>query len=378
MDRGKPENTAVLLGSVQSPASRPDYAQRSLPPNSGGLFCCMGVEVTVSQTEGHRLGPRETVKDKRWHPVPVLPRTLPALLNQEFIRLDEEYPLALPELRKATTLLVGSDYSGEATESPYSVFSFLVTSLESLGRWEPARIHIRQAYLKDSRRMSFKRLGDGQKQRALRPLLEAANGLEGLSFSIAIAKRCKSIFADRTPLDLSNPQFSAFRKWKPLVLEKAFFVLHVIGVLLGGLAAPGQNTLWFTDEDSIAANDQRVRELTQLFAWITSQYLRFMLGNCRVGTTKSDDGSRQIEDFVAIPDLIAGALAEQLAAKTGDPEIAGVFWMHRPDFSDKTRNINWWFSDARKPLKRLFCVVDPTADGNGHLLSSFHFWDQAG
>jgi hypothetical protein len=225
--------------------------------------------------------------------------------------------------------------------------------------------------------MSFKRLSDGQRRLALTPLLKAANCLHGLSFSVALNKQCESVFAARPPLDLSNPEFAAYRKWKPAVLDKAFFAVHVLGVLLAGLAAPGQNVMWFTDEDSMAANDDRVRELTQLFAWISSQYLTFNLGHCRCGTSKSDDGSRQIEDFLAIPDMIAGALAEQMQLRIEDPsEFSTVFWMHRGDFSEKTREITWWFSDCRNPLKRLLCVVDPGADGRRHLLSWFHFHDQ--
>ncbi len=225
--------------------------------------------------------------------------------------------------------------------------------------------------------MSFKRLTDGQRRRALRPLLEAADALEGLSFSVALSKRCDTVFAARPPLDLSNPEFVAYRKWKPAVLDRAFFVLHVIAVLLGGLAAPGQNVLWFTDEDSIASNDDRLRELTNLFAWISSQYLEFDLGHLRCGTSRSDDGSRQLEDYLAIPDLIAGALAEQmLASESQKDRTSGIFWIHRPDYSSKTTAITWWFSDARHPLRRLFCVVDPSSDGSGHLLSWYHFHDQ--
>ncbi|MEI8196453.1 MAG: hypothetical protein WCI73_11130, partial [Phycisphaerae bacterium] len=77
--------------------------------------------------------------------------------------------------------------------------------------------------------MSFKGLSDGQKRRALVPLLMAANHLHGLSFSIAINKRCSSIFAASPPLDLSNPEFAAYRKWKTVVLERAFFICHVLG-----------------------------------------------------------------------------------------------------------------------------------------------------
>jgi len=163
--------------------------------------------------------------------------------------------------------------------------------------------------------MSFKRLADSQRRAALGPLLNAANNLDGLSFSIALNKACDTVFEASPPLDLSNPEFAPFRKWKPIVLDKAFFVLHVIGVMLGGLAATGQDVMWFTDEDSIAANDDRVRELTQLFAWIISQYLDFNLRHLRCGTSRCDDGSRQLEDFLAIPDI-----GRRFASRAGEAQ----------------------------------------------------------
>lgn len=223
--------------------------------------------------------------------------------------------------------------------------------------------------------MSFKRLNDGQRRRALIPFLQAANQLTGLSFSVAVNKKCKGFFEGATPLDLTNPEFARYRKWKVAVLEKAFFIVHVLGALLGGLADRGQDVFWFTDEDNIAANDDRIYELTSLFAWISSIYLDFDLGHLRCGTSRSDNGTRQLEDFLAIPDLVAGAIAEQMQASFLNPSTSGIFWMSRGDFSDKTRNITWWFSDAGQNLKRLLCTVDPVS-GGGHLLKWFHFKDR--
>ncbi len=313
----------------------------------------------------------------RWKSIPVESRTVIGLFAEEFARLDTTYLNSLPNLNKSSTLLMGADYSGEGGDSPYLVYSLILTSMESWAAWEQTRLQVRQEHFSDSRRMSFKKLGDGQRQRALLPILTAANSLAGLVFIVAVNRHCPSIFQSRLPLDLHNPQFAAYLRWKPHILEKAFFVLHLSGLLLAGFANPGQNVLWFTDEDAIAANDQRVSELTQLFVWVTSLYLTFSLGHCRCGTSRSDNGTLQIEDFLAIPDLVAGALAEQLAVRSADsPELSGVFWMRRDDFSEKTNRIMWWFSDASQPLKRLVCVVDPTRDGSGHRVSWYHFHDQ--
>ncbi len=311
-----------------------------------------------------------------WRYVETPQRTFIGLLNSEFLRLDAKYENSLPDLRSAETLILGSDYSGESSSAPYLVLSFLMTTLESWFEWEPERLKVRREYLSDSRRMSFKRLGDIQRRRALLPLLYAANSLDGLSFSVALNKRCDSVFEANPPLDLSNPDFADYRKWKPEILEKAFLIIHIFGVLLAGLAAPGQNAIWFTDEDNIAANDDRVKELTQLFAWISSSYLTFNLGHFRCGTSKCDDGTRQIEDMLAIPDLIAGAISEQLITRETQNLPNSIFWMHHGDFSNKTKNITWWFSDSSKPLKRLVCIVDPPENKKGHRLSWFHFYNQ--
>jgi hypothetical protein len=84
-------------------------------------------------------------------------------------------------------------------------------------------------------------------------------------------------------------------------------VVHIVSFFLAGLSRAHQNVIWITDEDEIAANDNRMRELTNLFGNISSHYLPHSMGHFRCGTMKSDDGSRQLEDLASIPDLVAGA-----------------------------------------------------------------------
>jgi len=312
----------------------------------------------------------------KWQSVPALSRNIFSVMNENFLKLDEDYEESLPNFQEAKTLLMGSDYSGDTAQAPYVVYSFLITSLEAWSKWEPKRVQVRQKFLSDHRRMSFKQLGDFQRQRALIPLLDAANSLEGISYTLAINKKSESFFSG-PPLDLKNPDFAPYGKWKIPILEKTFVIIHCLSFLLAGLAKKGQDVFWFTDEDNIAANNQRVRELTQLFGWISSFYLTFNLGHCRCGTSRCDDGSRQIEDFLAIPDLIAGALAEQLKLSSEDgQELSNFFWINRGDFSEKTKTITWWFSDCRQPLKRLVSIIDPKKDGHGHVVSWYHFHDQ--
>ena len=290
--------------------------------------------------------------------------------------LENKYSGIFPNLRSSGTLLAASDYSGESKDSSFIVFSFLLTTLDSWSQWEPKRVQVRDAHLSNSRRMSFKRLGDKQRQAALIPLLDAASTLEGISLSVAVHKSCDTIFND-PPLDLLNPDFAVYRAWKPKVLNKAFFAVHTLAFLLAGLGAPMQNFLWFTDEDSIAANGKRIGELTQLFAWIGTLYLPFMMGHFRCGTSKSDDGSRQLEDYIAVPDLVAGALSEQLNLPSPVCGNAGdIFWIYRPDMSNKTKTITSWLSNVSCPLKKLFVVVEQNPNNIGQMISCHHFYNQ--
>jgi len=283
-------------------------------------------------------------------------------------------PTSLPDLRPASTILITSDYSGEHSGAKYQVLSFLLADIERCQQWDQERMQLRAEFLSDKRRMSFKRLNDKQRHKALKPFLEAANNIPGLAFTVAVDSSIESLFAGPAPLDLDNPDFAAFQAWKPEILEKAFRTIHFVSFLLAGLSRPGQNVLWFIDEDSIAANPDRLRQLSNLFAWIASSYLTFDLGHLRCGTTQCDDGSRRIEDLAAVPDLIAGAISEQLQlVHNMSPDIPGVFWIHRGDFSAKTSLITWWLADTMKPLRRTFCLVGSAPNSTELTVSWFHF-----
>lgn len=299
------------------------------------------------------------------------------IIDEGIRKLVIRTPNSFPDLRSTSTILITSDYSGEHSGSRYQVLSILIADIEKGKQWDEERTKLRMEFLSDNRRMSFKGLNDQQRQRALKPFLEASNNIPGLVFTIAIDSTIKSLFEDPAPLDLNNPDFAAFKEWKPKILEKASRVVHFISFLLAGISRPGQNILWFTDEDSIAANPNRLRQLTNLFAWVASSYLTFDLGHLRCGTTQCDDGSLAIEDLAAIPDLIAGAVSDQLQlAHDVEPDIPGVFWIHRGDFSEKTSFITWWLADTTKPLKRVLCLLDRVPNSTSINVSWFHFHNQ--
>jgi len=298
-------------------------------------------------------------------------------IDKEITMMLEKNPTSMPDFRQTETLLITSDYSGSQAGSKYQVLAFMITSLEEFNKWEPERRKLRTKYLSDNRRISFKGLNDTQKQKILKPFLTTADMMSGLVLSVAIDKKIKTLFDGKSPLNLDNPDYSIFKAWKPKGLENALKTVHFLSFLLSGIARPLQNVVWFSDEDEIAANPERIKQLTNIVAWVISTYLDFNLGHLRCGTTKSDDGSNQIEDLTAIPDMVAGAISEQVNLETVElPKISKVFWLHRDDYSEKTSFITWWLTNTNKPLKKIFCYIDSVENSEITKVSFFHFYNQ--
>lgn len=275
-------------------------------------------------------------------------------------------PEFLPDLQSGQTIWISSDYSGDHKKASFKSISFLFADLESCYTWEGLRKKIREKHLPDERRMSFKRLGDKFRDEALLPFLSAADTIPGLSVTILIDKRIKSFFTGPGSIDMTHPELTEMQHWKPEVLEKLLRILHFAAFFLSGLSRPGQDVLWVTDDDSIAPNDERVAEVTHLFGNIVSHYLEHDLRHLKFGTaSKTDDGSKAIEDLISVPDLIAGALV-QIASIM---KLQGCFPGSQISIAlpenalRKTKNIMRWFSDKSQHLKRAVYVIEPSGEG---------------
>lgn len=299
-----------------------------------------------------------------------------SIINSDFCLMQEKYPNSLPIFQTSSGIIIASDYSGENEKSPYQVFSFLLVGIDECLEWNEVRNGFRKEYFPNDRRMAFKNLNDNQRRQALSPFLKLANQLPGFLFTIAIDKTIDTLFEGKAPIDLGNQEFHDFKTWKPKVLEKAFRIVHFAAFLTAGFSFPNQNILWFSDEDSVVANFPRLTQLTNIFASVLSGYVNHNLAHIRFGTTNNDDGTLIIEDLTSIPDLVAGAISEQLILSQEEPEFQNVFWLMRPDFTRKTSLITRWLSDVNYPLKRCFFVVRSQPPPNLFNVSWFHFHNQ--
>jgi hypothetical protein len=264
----------------------------------------------------------------------------------------------LPEL-SGSSLYVTSDYSGYDSKSKYFVISILVADLDNSKRWEYFRRSVRSIYMADGRRMSFKKLNDANRLKALVPFLEASDEIEGLCLSIGIRKEIKNLYIDKKAFESVRNKGVLKGNWSAKSLENMFRIVHFISIVIAGLVKPNQNICWISDEDEILANPTRSSDVAGLISAFTSMYVEHNLGELGVGTTRLDEGDRLEEDFAAIADLAAGAISEMLT-KVGNTNPSCSFYDNTahelPDnLSKKTEVILAWLGDDCRRLKK--CIL---------------------
>lgn len=186
-----------------------------------------------------------------------------------------------------------SDYAGTHKASAYWVSSFLYMDVFASQRWEIERRIIRQRFLPQGRRLSFKGLNDGYKREALVPYLLAANEISGLCLTLAVKKTMPPLCADKETCLLFTTNQLLSHNWSAWQLDKMFQVAHAIGLLIGGLSLPRQNIFWYSDEDDIFANATVTQDVVRMISVFTQHYTRHELGKLGVGTAqKVDPGDR--------------------------------------------------------------------------------------
>ncbi len=252
-------------------------------------------------------------------------------------------------------LLITCDIGGSQKGQRYETFAFLIHDLDRSQAWLSGQRQLRAAVMRHHRRMAFKAMNDRLRRRSLIPFLELAEHLDGFLVTFAVDKgaRPHMMLDDDLHADLATV-------WKPSVIPRLTWIAYLGAFLISGFAAVGQNVMFILDEDEVAANVLQLTKLTDFFAQICAWHGGPIMGHLRCGTAKSDDGSLQLEDLVALPDLAAGASAEFLW--TLDRDGAGIMsplLQRLPKaLSWKSRIIMPWLLHEGGSLDRILCIID--------------------
>lgn len=135
-------------------------------------------------------------------------------------------------------------------------------------------------------------------------------------------------------------------------------VVRTVAFLIAGLSTPNQDVRWITDQDDIAPSEEGFADMSNVFQATVNSYLSHPIGGLSCSTTAGSP--LEVEDFVAIPDLTAGALVELFAAyaKRGVSMSEHLVLPRPDDLPGKTHDIlNWLAADLS--LRRLVYAVDP-------------------
>lgn len=162
--------------------------------------------------------------------------------------------------------------------------------------------------------MIVKHMKDRVRLDVMPRLLSAADTISGLLLVVLIHKSVGRLFTPSVDVSFLDEQLKPIATWPPSTLERALCACNFVSLLLAGLSRSGQHVLWITDADDMVANELRHRQFVHLFGAVSSSYLDHDLGHLRIGTTASDTGKRDVEDFVSIADLAAGAVCDTLNA----------------------------------------------------------------
>lgn len=276
------------------------------------------------------------------------------------------HSIRVPKLH-GPMVFIASDYGGAHKSSKYEVISVLYVDAEDSREWEERRRQVRKQYMGDGRRMSFKRLSERQRRKAIVPFLWAAEALSGVCVSLVIRKSLRPIHGDKAVFDQFRKALPLQGKWRDRQLERMMRITHLVSFLTGGLSRPGQHIYWISDQDDVFADKRKSTDSAQVVSRFTSHYVKHPLGELGVGTTAIDEGDRFEEDLAAIPDLVAGAtseLATQLADVCGGCIPLGVAIPFDRMLVWKVELLFDWLYDDRGSFKRVIVLFEKQRDGS--------------
>lgn len=263
-------------------------------------------------------------------------------------------------------VVIATDTSGLHRQSRFEVLGIVIFDFDSSLQWEILRQTVRREFLKDSRRMAFKRLDESVRQRALIPFLRAADQMHGLCMCVSVNKQLNILGGGRLMFEQLKKECLLKASWTFESFERMARTTQFVSLVIAGLCSEGQNVRWISDEDEMFESPQKSEDTLRLLTAFQRINIKWPLGKLHAGTTKLDEGDRFEEDFAAIADLAAGAFGElvmKLKPNSDGCVVDACIDDLISDVSGKTDVLLSWLTDNTHPLKRISLIFDRRADG---------------
>jgi hypothetical protein len=276
--------------------------------------------------------------------------------------------LLLPNFHESESISVFSDYGGEHRGALYRTYSFLFNEFGSRDLFLDQMQEIRHEFCLDSpfKEIAYKDLGYGPIHRSLEKYLTIANNtINGLLFTLIIDKKIASVIgqnAKSTPQGIKKILGDAdLGNYKPEVAEKAVRIIHTVAYFCRLLSKMGHKVFWMTDNDAIIP-EYGVNQFRKLFGNILDLYGSKGYFGRPIGYAKpfseENRGDKPFEDFLSIPDLVAGSLEHYFtrADQSGELPIKQEVYEQDVDKQDVYKILKW-FCVPEVALKKLTLIV---------------------
>lgn len=288
------------------------------------------------------------------------------VISDQIAAKEWEVPGLLTNVRYGSEVLMASDYGGSHKASKYETFGFLVGSTSGAADWDRLRYKVRRSFASDNRRLAYKKLRSDRDIEWLIAFLDMANYFPGVIVTFLVDKSIKPMLGDYGSIRWFPEMVVAERGWNQRAFRKLSLVANMGGLLLAGLTDTSQDMLWVTDQDEIAPNPTKHNHAGHVIHHYISTFAPDKNGFITFATTELDIGERRHEDAVAIPDLVAGALADSMSrVRSEGIEAGSLLCVPLPESVPlKTRIVLRWLSAHYFPLRRLVVVLDKDEAGN--------------
>ncbi len=252
-----------------------------------------------------------------------------------------------------------TDYVFENRQFDYDVLSILLFDPDTSRGWSDSIQHLRTTSDFSNRRMSYKTLKDGVRQKAFHSFMSAANELDGLIFSLAVHKSLKHPIITPDMVGKYQSLLSLKANWTFKVLERMLIISKVTAFLISGLSHFGQNVMWISDQDDIFANSDFSNDTCTFFTKFLHIFSSHSYGTISIGTTQLTEPDLIEEDLAAISDICAGGTGELLTLIRKEYGcIPGIAFELKSKLPPKPTNFFNWYTSPSEKLRKHVCVLD--------------------
>ncbi len=210
-----------------------------------------------------------------------------------------------------STMIVASDYSGQHKDASHEAYSFVVTTDRALNRWLPSLHEFREQWLPDGRRISFKRLNEPVRRKALPAFLQSVGQLSGNLITVLVDRGVGSFISGGPNAAIEVLPYCFAPNEGEHTVEKMLRLASFVAFIIAGLRRENQESNWVSDHDeALDSHDKRER-----FARLAT-YLTFGLTGWKqpadhlFGTTELPQAPYWSEDVASVADLAAGAYCQ--------------------------------------------------------------------